>query len=89
MTTKLSREQRAENEKLAAKINAYWEQRGVIANARVEVRSVPVFFKYVTVQLANGVSVKRRVRIETPEVVRSYEIVSDVMLGPARPKEAA
>ncbi len=45
MTTKLSREQRAENEKLAAKINAYWEERGVIANARVEVRSVPVFFQ--------------------------------------------
>ncbi len=73
----------AENERRAAKINAYWKERGVVANARVELRTVPVNFKFVTVKGSLGFLIKKRIELESPEMVRSYEIVSDLVFDAA------
>ena len=72
MTTELTTPQKIMNEKLAATINAYWEKHGVTANARVKLKRVPIYFKFVD---------KERVALVKPENARSYEIVSDLVGG--------
>ncbi|KKN17940.1 hypothetical protein LCGC14_0960860 [marine sediment metagenome] len=76
-TTNLSNQQMTENLELAKKINAYWKKQGIKVNARVELKKVPIYFEYVTVILSDDTVFKKRIILEQPIIVRSYEIVSD------------
>ena len=82
MSNKHELSQRQENERLVEQINAYWSERGVEANARVEHITVPVSFKYVERSYIDQHGKKRSYRVivflPQPDLVSSWEIVSDL-----------
>jgi hypothetical protein len=76
-----SESERVLNERFVRRINEYWQERGIFANARVEKREVPVYTRYVTKTRKCGDGVKRSYKVmitlDEPDVISSWEIVSD------------
>ena len=70
------------NERLVRRINEYWQERGISANARVEKRKVPLYTRYVTKTRKCGDGVKKSykamITLDEPDLVSSWEIVSDL-----------
>ncbi len=82
-TKKFYSDQQAFNTELAEKINSYWKEQGVCANARCEKIKVPITINWINTAMKNKKAKWVPIERAIPKIVESWEIVSDIQLGPA------